>query len=288
MVPYALVLPFVLIMCFIFLGGIFQAIVQSFGYLPAFGMNVPTLRYYGQVLSDTRFTGSLFHTFYIAIVASSLSVIMGVIIAFAINRTPPGRGFSHILYKSPIILPHLVVVVLVFHIFSQTGIISRFLFNLGLVNDPNNFPLMVYDRYSLGIMLVYLYKQIPFVSLTVLTVLKNLDRKYVQIAANLGAGKWQTLRMVTLPLLGPSIISAFLITFAFDFGSFEVPFILGSPARLTLPVLAYFDYASASLDLRPAAMVANVIISVISLALIWLYVVSLRFFTRRGLEGKVL
>jgi len=191
-------------------------------------------------------------------------------------------------YKSPIILPHLVVVVLVFHIFSQTGIISRFLFALGLVDDPNKFPLLVYDRFSAGVMLVYLYKQIPFVSLTVFTVLKNLDHKYVQIAENLGAGKWQILKKVTLPLLAPSIITAFLITFAFDFGSFEVPFILGSPARLTLPVLAYFDYASASLEARPSAMVTNVIISAISLALIWLYMALLSFFSKHGLERSVL
>jgi len=143
----------------------------------------------------------------------------------------------------------------------------------------------VYDKFSIGVILVYLYKQIPFVSLSAFTVLKNLDKKYVHIAENLGAGTFNILFRVTLPLLAPAILSAFLITFAFDFGAFEVPFILGSPSRLTLPVLAYFDHTNASLAARPAAMVTNVVISSISLILIWLYTLLFRLLSKHGLEG---
>ncbi|MDR2922083.1 MAG: ABC transporter permease subunit [Treponema sp.] len=286
--PYLLVLPFVLIMCFIFLGGIFQAVVQSLGYLPAFGMTRLTLGYYRQVLADPRFLGSLRHTFYIAVVSSLISVIAGTGIAFAMNRILPGIRLSYMLYKTPIVLPHLVVVVLVFYIFSQTGIISRFMYALGVIRDPNSFPLFVYDKSGIGIMLVYLYKQIPFVSLTVFTVLKNLDRKYTRIAENLGAGAFTVLFRVTLPLLAPAVLSAFLITFAFDFGAFEVPFVLGSPSRLTLPVLAYFDHTNASLAARPAAMVMNVVISSISLILIWLYTLLFRLLSKHGIEGGAL
>ena len=287
-VPYILVLPFVLIMCFIFLGGIFQAVVQSLGYLPAFGMTELTLNHYRQVLTGPRFAGSLRHTFYIAIVSSLLSVILGTVIAFVMNRILPKPRFSYILYKTPIVIPHLVAVVMVFYIFSQTGIVSRFLFALKVIDGPNSFPLLVYDRFSIGVILVYLYKQIPFVALSVFTVLKNLDNKYIQIAENLGAGPWRIFTRVLLPLLAPSILSVFLITFAFDFGAFEVPFILGSPSRLTLPVLAYFDHTNASLAARPAAMVTNVVISFISLILIWLYTLIYRLITKHGLEGGVL
>jgi len=244
-----------------------------------------TLGYYRQVLADPRFLGSLRHTFYIAIVSSLISVIIGTGIAFLMNRILPEIRLSYMLYKAPIILPHLVVVVLVFYIFSQTGIISRFMYALGVINEPNSFPLLVYDKFSIGVMLVYLYKQIPFVSLSAYTVLKNLDKKYVHIAENLGAGTFNILFRVTLPLLAPAILSAFLITFAFDFGAFEVPFILGSPSRLTLPVLAYFDHTNASLTARPAAMVTNVVISSISLILIWLYTLLFRLLSKHGLEG---
>jgi len=286
--PYLLVMPFVLIMCFIFLGGIFNAAVQSLGYVPIFGMNEFTLGYYRQVLSDSRFLVSLRNTFYISITSSLISVAMGTIIAFVVTRMMPAPRLSYVLYKTPIVLPHLVVVILVFFFFSQTGILSRFLFAMGLMDNPNNFPLLIYDRYSIGVMLVYLYKQIPFVSLTVFTVLKNLDKKYLQIAENLGAGIWHTFTRITLPLLAPSILSAFLICFAFDFGAFEVPFILGSPSRLTLPVLAYYEHRSPSLASTPTAMVINIVITFISLTLIWLYTLLFRLLNKHGLKGGLL
>ena len=286
--PYLLVLPFLLIMGFIFVGGMFQAVVQSLGYMPVFGLNEITFNHYRHVLSDWRFLNSLRNTFYIAITASSLSVIMGTFIAFVMNRIIPAPRFSYLLFKTPIVLPHLVVIIMVFFIFFQTGIISRFMFALGVINDPNNFPLLIYDRLNIGVMLVYLFKQIPFVALTVFTVLKNLDKKYMQIAENLGAGTWHTITRVTLPLLAPSIFSAFLICFAFNFGAFEVPFILGSPSRLTLPVLAYFEHRSPTLTSTVNAMVINVIISAISVLLVWLYALLFRLLGKRGLKGGVL
>jgi len=286
--PYLLVMPFALVMCFVFLGGIINAAVQSLGYVPIFGMKEITLSYYRQVLSDSRFLNSLRNTFYIAITSSLVSVAIGTIIAFAAARIRPGPRLSYVLFKTPIFLPHLVAAILVFYIFSQTGILSRFLFALGVIDDPNSFPLLIYDRAGIGVMLVYLYKQIPFVSLTVLTVLKNLDRKFAQIAENLGAGNWHTLTRVTLPLLAPSILSAFLICFAFDFGAFEVPFILGSPSRLTLPVLAYYEHRSPTLASTPAAMVINIVITFISLTLIWLYALLFRLLNKHGLKGGFL
>jgi putative spermidine/putrescine transport system permease protein len=283
--PYLLAAPFVLIMCFIFLGGIINAAVQSLGYVPVFGMNELTLGYYRQVLGDSRFLSALRNTFYIALTSSFVSAAIGTVIAFAISRIKPEPGLSYILYKAPVVLPHLVVVLLVFYIFSQTGILSRFLFALGVINNPNDFPLLIYDRSSIGVMLVYLYKQIPFVSLTVFTVLKNIDKKYIQIAENLGAGNWQTVTRITLPLLAPSILSAFLICFAFDFGAFEVPFILGSPSRLTLPVLAFYEHRSPVLTSAPAAMVTNMVITFISLALIGLYTLLFRLMNKHGLKA---
>jgi putative spermidine/putrescine transport system permease protein len=156
---------------------------------------------------------------------------------------------------------------------------------LGLIGSADDFPLLIFDLRGTGVMFVYLYKQIPFVALMVFTILKNLDEKYLHIAENLGAGPFQILTRVTLPLLAPTIFSAFLITFAFGFGAFEVPYLLGSPARATLPILAFNEYRSPVLSDRPAAMAVNVIISVLSLLLVWLYVCLLNYFNKRGREG---
>ena len=282
--PYLLVLPFLLIMTFIFLGGLSQAFVQSLGYLPTFGMDEVSLEHYRTVLTNARFIGSLQYTFYIALISSILSVAIGVVIAFMIHHTKQGEKISYTLYRIPIIIPHAVVMIVTIQVFFQTGIISRVLYGMGWIDGALDFPLLVNDRAGIGIIITYLYKQVPFVTLTVFAVLKNLDRKYTQIAQNLGASSWQTIRRVTLPLLTPSILSAFLITFAFAFGAFEVPFILGNPARATLPILAYQDFTSPVLAGRPPAMAMSVIISALSLLLIGAYMGLLKLLGKRGLE----
>jgi len=283
--PYLLLAPFLLIMGFIFIGGLVQALVQSLGYLPAFGMGEITFDHFRRVLTDPRFLSSLQYTFYIALTSSLLSVILGVFVAFLVYKVRRGNKLSFTLYRIPIIIPHIVVIIMIFHIYFQTGIMSRFANNLGLIDSAHDFPLLIFDRNGIGIILVYLYKQIPFVALMVFTISRNLDRKYFQVAENLGASPFQIMTRITLPLLAPTILSAFLITFAFGFGAFEVPYLLGSPARHTLPILAFIDYRSPVLADRPAAMAINVVISVLSLFMIWLYVRVLGVLTKRGIEG---
>ena len=285
--PYLLLVPFLLIMCVIFVGGMVQAVVQSVGYLPAFGMDEVTLDHYRRVLADFRFLSSVRYTFHVALTSSLSSVIFGVLAAFLVHKARRGNKISFVLFRIPIIIPHLVVIIMIFHIFFQTGIVSRFAYSFGLIDSAHDFPLLIFDRHGIGIMLVYLYKQVPFVALMVFTILRNLDGKYVQIAENLGAGRRLILTRITLPLLAPTILSAFLITFAFGFGAFEVPFLLRSPARATLPILTFIDYRSPVLADRPAAMAISVIISALSLFMVWIYTRLLRFFTKRGMEGAI-
>lgn len=286
-VPYMLLGPFFLIMGIIFVGGLIQALVQSLGYLPAFGMDSVSLEYYRRVLTDFRFISSLRHTFYIALTSSALSVALGVFVAFLVHKTKRSNKFSFTLLRVPIVIPHIVVIIMIFHIFFQTGILSRFAFAIGLIESAHDFPLLIFDRGGVGVIIVYLYKQIPFVMLMVISISRNIDSKYFQVAENLGASPFQIMTRITLPLLAPTILSAFLFCFAFGFGAFEVPFLLGSPARQTLPILAFIEYTSPVLDDRPAAMAINVIISVISLIMIWVYAKVLSILTKRGMEGAI-
>ncbi|MGM0502858.1 MAG: ABC transporter permease, partial [Bacillota bacterium] len=69
----------------------------------------------------------------------------------------------------------------------------------------------------------------------------------------------------------PSIGSAFIIVFAFSFGAFEIPFLLGPTYPKTLPVMAYQKYISSDLMQRPYAMVIAVVLTVICVALIYFY-----------------
>ncbi|CAA9574730.1 MAG: hypothetical protein AVDCRST_MAG86-2058 [uncultured Truepera sp.] len=87
-------------------------------------------------------------------------------------------------------------------------------------------------------MFVYLWKQVPFQTLILSSVLAGMDDELEPAARLLGANPLQVLWRVTLPRLLPGIVSATLIVFAFNFSVFEVPLILGSSPN-TLPVEAW-------------------------------------------------
>jgi len=69
----------------------------------------------------------------------------------------------------------------------------------------------------------------------------------------------------------PLVASSFIIIFAFSFGAFEVPYLLGPTSPKTLPVKAYIEYTNPDLTHRPYTMVINMILTFYSLILVWLY-----------------
>lgn len=129
-------------------------------------------------------------------------------------------------------------------------------------------------------MLVYLWKQIPFVTLIVYSVLMGLGRESEEAAATLGANPWQAFWHVTLPQIMPGIVSATVIVFAFNFGSFDVPFILGGGFPNTLPVEAWRAFDDADYSRRLRAMAIIMFIGFILSVLLFTYLTLYRRFER--------
>ena len=78
-------------------------------------------------------------------------------------------------------------------------------------------------------------------------------------------------RFVILPLIRPAVLSASTLVFAFTFGAFEVPLLLGQRFPSALPVLAYRNYTDVDLNARPEAMAMSIVIAAISAGLIFIY-----------------
>ena len=278
--PYILVAPLVLFLALTFVYALFYGVVQSLVSAQGAFLGRFTWQHYSVVLRDGDFWISLGATISVAVIATLISNVLGTLLAFAMLRAgAQGRSLQRAL-QLPVILPHLIVVIMVIHIFSQSGVLARLFWWGGLIDNPNQFPLLVYDRFAIGIMLVYLYKQVPFVAMLAYDTLRGISHKYADVAANLGASSWQTITQIYLPILRPTIIGTSLITFAYAFGAFEVPLLLGTPVWRTLPVESYLLYTNIDPLARTQAMVINVLISAISLALAGLYFGVERFIKR--------
>ncbi len=266
-----MLIPVMIVVLGIFLSGLVMAFMQSLGYFRAIGLTEFTLKYYKEVLTSQGFLSSLGFSLYISMVSSIIAVFLGVLLAYSILRSKHRKGIEEMIYKLPIVVPHIVAALLVYNILSQSGILPRLLYSIGIIEEQSQFPSLLYDKNGIGIIAAYLWKEIPFVAMVVYTILSNINNKLSAVAHNLGANNRQVFFHVLLPLIMPSILSSFIIIFAFSFGAYELPFLLGPTTPKALPVKAYIEYTNPSLANRPYAMVINMILTFVSLILVWLY-----------------
>ena len=257
-----LLAPALLVLGGLFVGGLYAGLVQSLGYFPAIGMTELSLDAYREVLGSRDFLGSLLLTLYVAGTSTVLATILAVLAALAL-RSSPGR-LGSVAFQVPITVPHLVAAVGIALVVSQTGLGARLAASLGLVGEPSEFPALLYDRYSVGIILTYVWKETPFIALVVLASLRGVAGELEDVARTLGANAWQRFWYVVFPVIAPGIVAASLIVFAFTFGAFEVPSLLGRSYPTVLPVMAYDEYRSVDLTDRPVAMAINVLIALVT------------------------
>jgi putative spermidine/putrescine transport system permease protein len=273
--------PAVGVLVALFAGGLALGLTQSVGYFPAIGLNDPDLDAYRQVLTQPGFLRSLALTVFVSVVTTAATVVLGFASALALRRRFRGKRIATFVYQLPLTMPYLVVAVGMMMLVSQSGLLSRLMHHAGIIADPSQFPVMVHDDFGVAIILVYMWKQVPFIGLIALAVLQSIGADYEQLARSLGATPWQSVRHVLIPLVAPGLVPASIIIFSFTFGSFEVPFLLGKSFPSMLSVFAYRLYVDVDLAARPQAMATSMFIALCVLVLVYLY----RWTTRRTVGG---
>ena len=169
----------------------------------------------------------------------------------------PPKGADIYAVRVPILVPHAVVAVFVVQILGQTGLLARLGFWLGLPEDFDQFPQLLYTLRYFGTILACLWKEIPFVAYFVLAFMASVSDSLGEAAENLGADPLRSFFEVTLPLSLPAIAKAFLIIFIFAFGGYELPLLPGATLPKALSVQTYLAYMSPDLLQRPLAMAMN-------------------------------
>lgn len=274
--PYILVAPLVLFLSAIFLTGIFRGFIESLGYMPELGLREWTWKYYKEVLWNREFAETLWFSFRISFWSSGIAIISGLILSFSLLRMgAKGRKVADFL-RLPVLVPHFVVGLFLIQLLGQTGLFARIVYGFGWISEPSGFPGWIFHESGIGILLGYLWKEIPFVALTTYSVMSKVGERLLIVAEDFGARPFEIFRDLYLPLALPTVLSTFLILFAFSFGAYELPMLLGPTTPRTIAVQAYIDYSSADLARRPLAMVLNVIMILVSTFAAGIYYALLR------------
>lgn len=275
-----LLAPAIAIIIILFMGGLFVGFIQSLNYFPLIGLNEPNLDAYRLVFTDREFIASFILTFHIAFTSTFISSILAVGAALLLRPAFRGKNIISFFFQMNLTFPHLVGAIGILFLFSQSGFLSRILTNVDIISRPNEFPALIYDRYAVGIILQYIWKEIPFIGVIVLAILQSVGEDYEAVAQSLGANRWQRFRYVTLPLIMPGVLSASVLVFAFTFGAFEIPFLLGRAYPAALPVLAVRSYTDIDLGAKPQAMAMAMVIAVLSTLMIMAYMNITRRYVR--------
>ncbi|MDA3955471.1 ABC transporter permease [Oceanispirochaeta sp.] len=268
---YILLAPALIILIFLFFGGFILGTLQSLNYFPLIGLDSPSLDAYEKVLHNEELLPGIILTFFVSFTATVLTVVLGVMTALALRGRFRGRKGLLFFYQFPVTVPHIIIALGTVLFLSQSGTLSRFVYLLGGIRDSSEFPALVNDRWGWGIILVYLWKQIPFIGIIVLSVLQSLGDDYEELAVSLGARRFQVFRHVLIPLILPGVLPGSIICFAYTFGSYEVPYLLGRPYPSMLSVLVYRYFSNPDLGQRSPAMALSILMTVFLLIFVLVY-----------------
>jgi putative spermidine/putrescine transport system permease protein len=255
----------------LFFGGLLIVVARSLNYFPLLGRTEPNLQAYAAVLGNAEFYRSLAFSLHIAVTSTVLSTALAVGAALLLRQAFAGRSAVMFVFQIGLTVPHLIGAIGVAYLLSQSGLVARLAHLTGLIGAPADFPALVQDWFGIGIIVQYVWKEVPFIGLIVLAQMQALGADYEAMARTLGASRWQAIRHVLLPLILPGVLAASVTVFAFTFGAYEIPLLLGPNAPTSLPVLAYRKFTDVDLVTRPEAMALAVIIALVSGAMVWAY-----------------
>lgn len=188
-----------------------------------------------RVLVDAETWRSVAWTAYTAGLATLLATAGALLVSVQIQRSTAGRWLA----TFPLSMPYVAAGLAALLLFGQSGLLSRLAFHAGLVAQPGDFPVLVYDRPGIALILAFAWKEFPFLALTALAVLDTRGHVLEDTARTLGASARQTFRRVTLPLLLRGIAPAVIAGFAYLVGQYELAVLLAPSDPQPLAVLTY-------------------------------------------------
>lgn len=212
---------------------------------------------YEKLLGDERFRGAIGRTLYFTVIAVSVEVVLGVAIAFILHREFRGRRFVTSILLLPMMATPVAIAMVWLLMYEPTaGIVNFVLRSLDL---PTPLWIAGADSVIPALALVDIWEWTPMVVLITLAGLASLPSDPFEAAAIDGASTLQTIRLITLPLLVPTIVVATLLRLIDALKTFDIIYTMtgGGPgfSSETLNVFSYqqafqyfsFGYASSVL-----------------------------------------
>lgn len=209
---------------------VFGAVVLAFLLLPIFAVvpaslneqsfiKIPpdgySLRWYREFFADAGWVSSVVNSTKVASLACIFTVVIGTMVAIAINRLGPRlRMLITGLVMAPLIVPAIMISIALYYVSRRVGLYGTI-------------P---------GLALGHALLCLPFVVINVGVSLSRLDKNLLRAAAGLGAGSWRIFRTVTLPSIIPGLAGGAAFAFVTSFDEVIISIFIAGYGAKTLPV----------------------------------------------------
>jgi len=190
--------------------------------------------------------------FTLGIVALSTALIAVVAIAIAgyltLGESPRAVAVLRWLYRWPLFIPFVVTGQVMRTFLAKNGMLNHALIGTGLI-EPISAQSMLDWR---GIVIAFVWKQAPFVTLLVAGAMAALAREHIEAARNLGAPRWRVLLDIVLPQVRGTLLVGLVLSFVTMLSVLSVPLMINpnSPTMITVDVAyrinTFADYAVAN------------------------------------------
>jgi spermidine/putrescine transport system permease protein len=175
------------------------------------------------------FRGRFFTSLIVTLVVSGAATLgaypLAYFLAFVAGRH---RYTVLLLILAPFFTSYLLRVIAWQVILSNNGVINSALWQLGLRAHGHAITWLIYSKFSVALVLFYAW--VPFVALPIFVVLDNVDRRLLDAAHDLGAGRFSTFLRVTLPMSLPGVVAGFVFVLIPTTGEFIAPLLVGGPS----------------------------------------------------------
>lgn len=209
-----------------------------------------SLRWYGEVfwgVESAKFKAAALNSLSIAIMAAITATTIATMAATAMLRAGRFRGksFSFALINLPLMVPEIVTAVATLVFFSAIGFTTGYL----------------------TIVLAHIVFCIPFAYLPIAARMQGIEDVYEQAALDLYATRFQTFRLILLPLMAPGIISGFLLAFIISLDDFIITNFVKGAGIETLPTAIF---GSVKQGIKPNIMAISTLLLMVSVAFVTL------------------
>jgi putative spermidine/putrescine transport system permease protein len=201
-----------------------------------------TAENYVKFFTDPYYLDILLRTVRVSVVSTLICLVMGFPLAYWLARmTSRFKNLMVILVVLPLFIGNAVRAAGWMTLFGSKGFVNATLMAAGVINQPLT---LMYTEFAVVVGIITV--NLPFMVLTLQSVIEGISRSIEEAALSLGAAPFQAFRRVLWPLALPGTLAGTILTFILAMNAYATPVLLGGPKFQMMGPLVYDQFSQSN------------------------------------------